>query len=122
MVDLRQRHSKLANGSPKSGPPQAVSKIRTLGTTERELSTILSDNVRLFLVSVALSCFALLFYRKQEVALSESYVLCSRSGQRIYTVDDSGSRVQCIAVHYSEIVDTGSLGQLNSENCIFNTQ
>jgi hypothetical protein len=112
MVDLRQRHSKLVNGSPKSEPLRVVSKIRTLDTTERKFPAILSDNVRLFLVSVALSCVALLFYRKRDLALSESYVLCSRSGQRIYTVDDFGSRVQCIAVHHSEIVDTGSLDEV----------
>lgn len=113
MVDLRQRHSKLVNGSPNSGTPQLVTKIHSLNITERGYSTVLSDYVRLFLVSVALSCVALLLYRKQEVALPESYVLCSRTGQRIYTVDDAGSRVQCIAVHYSEIVDTGSLGELS---------
>lgn len=39
----------------------------------------------------------------------ETYALCSRDGNHIYTVDAQNSKTQCIVVHESFIVDTGVL-------------
>ena len=38
------------------------------------------------------------------------YAICSRSGARVYTVDDANPTVQCLVVQDEFIVDTGSLG------------
>ncbi|KAG7090870.1 hypothetical protein E1B28_009951 [Marasmius oreades] len=42
-----------------------------------------------------------------------SYALCSAEGERIYTVDDTNSVVQCVLVHNSRVVHTGSLEQVS---------
>ena len=41
--------------------------------------------------------------------LAETYALCSRDSPAIYTVDDEGSKAQCILVHDADIVFVGSL-------------
>lgn len=110
MVDLRQRHINQANGSPTNEAPRLAGNKLT-NTVKGKCSSILSDRASILVFSLAFSCVVFLLYRRQQGPLPASYALCSRSGQRIYTVDDAGSRVQCVAVHYSEIVDTGSLGE-----------
>ncbi len=42
-------------------------------------------------------------------SIPESYILCSKS-RKIYTVDESNPRVECISVHGSRIVDVGDFG------------
>ncbi|ESK85235.1 hypothetical protein Moror_11382 [Moniliophthora roreri MCA 2997] len=39
----------------------------------------------------------------------DSYALCTPDGDKIYTVDEKNSVVQCIVVHKKRIVDSGSL-------------
>lgn len=108
MAHLRQRHLNQANGNEKSEPLVSDDK----GVVEPISSTRLSYRASIFLASVALLCVAFLLYTKpQQLPLSEPYVLCSRTGNQIYTVDDTGSRVQCLAVHNSQIAATGSLGE-----------
>ncbi|KAF8881536.1 amidohydrolase family-domain-containing protein [Mucidula mucida] len=41
--------------------------------------------------------------------LPTSYVLCTPDGKNVYLVDDTNSRVQCLAVQGSEITDVGDL-------------
>lgn len=41
--------------------------------------------------------------------LSSSYAICSRRGRAIYTVDSKSSTAQCLLVHGSRILGTGSL-------------
>src|SRR5882762_4893474 len=107
MTNLRQRHVNLANGDGKSDPPVDGDNC----TVAPKPSAPLSYRVCIFLASVALSSALFLLSSKQQQVLPESYVLCSRAGNRIYTVDDAGSQVQCLAVHKSQIVATGSLGE-----------
>ncbi|KAF8160976.1 amidohydrolase family-domain-containing protein [Crassisporium funariophilum] len=40
---------------------------------------------------------------------SETYALCSNQANKIYTVDVNNSQTQCIVVHGSYIIDTGSI-------------
>jgi hypothetical protein len=42
---------------------------------------------------------------------SETYALCSRQPDGVYTVDQHNSRTQCIVVQDAYIVETGSLGE-----------
>ena len=107
MTNLRQRHVNLANGDGKSDPPVDGANC----TVAPKPSARLSYRVCIFLASVALSSALFLLSSKQQQVLPESYVLCSRAGNRIYTVDDAGSQVQCLTVHKSQIVATGSLGE-----------
>lgn len=39
--------------------------------------------------------------------LPNSYVVCCRRGNCIVTVDEADTRVECMAIHGSKIVDTG---------------
>jgi hypothetical protein len=105
MANLRQRHLNQANGDGKIEPRVSGDK----GATRPKLS---SYRACIFLASIASSCALFLLYSKQQQAhLPPSYALCSRAGNQIYTVDDAGSQVQCLAVHNSHIVATGSLGE-----------
>ncbi|KAI5123983.1 hypothetical protein M0805_006395 [Coniferiporia weirii] len=45
-------------------------------------------------------------------ALPRSYALCSRNGPAIYTIDETNSIVECLLVHGSNILDTGSLDEV----------
>ncbi|TDL24188.1 hypothetical protein BD410DRAFT_767359 [Rickenella mellea] len=47
-------------------------------------------------------------FRKPGVTHPTSYALCSKAGANIYTVDGGNSKVECIVVHDSRILDTGS--------------
>ena len=49
-------------------------------------------------------------HTKNSNALPDSYVLCSRNGPAIYTVDDQNRKVSCLAINESRIFDTGDLG------------
>lgn len=40
----------------------------------------------------------------------DTYVICSSSGRKIYTVDNENSNAQCMIVHDEHILDTGDLG------------
>jgi len=45
--------------------------------------------------------------------LPESYALCSKQTNKVYTVDDKDTQTQCIVVDGVHIVNTGSLGEFN---------
>ena len=47
--------------------------------------------------------------QSDKIDLAQSYALCSRDSPAIYTVDDEGSKAQCILVHGAEIAFVGSL-------------
>ena len=44
-------------------------------------------------------------------ALPETYALCSRQPEGVYTVDQHNSQTQCIVVQGAYIVETGSLSE-----------
>jgi hypothetical protein len=66
---------------------------------------------RSFIILVGILALAIYAYlaSRSSMALSESYALCSRDGNNIYTVDEKNSQTQCIVVHGSYIIDTGAL-------------
>lgn len=43
--------------------------------------------------------------------LPETYALCSRQSNGVYTVDQHNSQTQCIVIQGAYIVETGSLGE-----------
>lgn len=63
-------------------------------------------------ILVALAVFALSFLFKERLdsVVPKTYAVCSKEGS-IYTVDESKPRVECIVVHGSKIIDTGSAGE-----------
>jgi hypothetical protein len=63
----------------------------------------------LILVPILVLSIYIYFTSQSSTALSDTYALCSRDGNNIYTVDEKNSRTQCIVVHGSYIVDTGTL-------------
>ncbi|KAF9809090.1 hypothetical protein IEO21_07588 [Rhodonia placenta] len=67
------------------------------------------------IISIILAILTLSVYRlcpRSLPAVPKSYVLCSRDGDYIYTVDDAHPRVQCLAVHQSRFVAAGSLPEV----------
>lgn len=66
-------------------------------------------NLKLFFGAVALS--ALAFYTSRDATQhTSSYALCSKTSKDIFTVDELNSKVQCIVIHESYIVDSGDFG------------
>jgi hypothetical protein len=61
------------------------------------------------ILGVIVALCAYTYLASHTAALSNLYALCSRDGSNIYTVDERNSQTQCIVVHGSYIVDTGSL-------------
>jgi hypothetical protein len=106
MANLRQRNPNQGDGDGKIEPLPSGNNV-----VKPKPSTLLSYRAYIFLASIALSCTVFLLYNKQQPPLPESYVLCSRTGDHIYTVDETKLRVQCLAVHKSHIVAMGSLGE-----------
>ncbi|KAH9913457.1 amidohydrolase family-domain-containing protein [Epithele typhae] len=91
--------------SPAACPPAAVPR-----STSRSVSTALFG-----FISLAISTYLLstkLFFSHQ--ALHASYALCAPDGAHIHTVDPSNPRVQCLVVHDSHFIFTGSLDHVRS--------
>lgn len=105
MADSSQRRPDLANGSGKSVSSQDQRH------TAAEPAKSRFGRTSILWASVLLSVAAFLASKNSKTSLSESYAICSRAGEKIYTVDEAGSHVQCLAIHKSEIVDTGFLGE-----------
>ncbi|KAF8230148.1 hypothetical protein L208DRAFT_1438505 [Tricholoma matsutake] len=105
-MSLRQRSSFADKRENKQDGPFALGNSEVSGLKQSPTSGNRSF-VILFLI-LALSIYAY-FASKSSKALSNSYALCSRDGNKIYTVDDMNTQTQCIVVHDSYIVDTGAL-------------
>lgn len=67
-------------------------------------------------LSIALGYFWVLD-RKSSILGSDTYAICSRKGDMVYTVDDKNTQTQCVVVSGSYIVDTGSLRGFFSQRC-----
>lgn len=118
------RHSlQMSKVRQRSTTPDGTSKQELNGTSscqglveKKGCGKSLKRGTQLFLVAVGLSLLSLLS-TTYPTALPKSYALCSRSGTGVYTVDDNDSRVQCIVVHESLIIDTGDLGEQLTSLC-----
>lgn len=72
------------------------------------------------IVSCLLVCAFFWLYTLAPPTSLNRYAICSRSGARIYTVEDANPTVQCFVIQDEFIVDTGSLGVfLSSHFCIW---
>ncbi|KDR75392.1 hypothetical protein GALMADRAFT_123246 [Galerina marginata CBS 339.88] len=60
-------------------------------------------------VSVALGCYLTLDSEHAAITLPETYAICSKQNNKVYTVDVKDSQTQCIVVDGAYVVDTGSL-------------
>ena len=90
-------------------PPQKKTQNNSDETQTRLLSTFITSKRFLIFLSVAMSAF-FWFHTRVPSAAINCYAICSRTGARIYTVDDANPTVQCLVVRDEFIVDTGSLG------------
>ena len=96
--------------SEKHASPPAVSPGVTSHTTS--FSSGRASKALLGLVSLAISSYFIYnnLYNSYRAPLQESFALCSHRGAQIYTVDPQIPRTQCLAVHDSKFIFTGSLG------------
>lgn len=115
-LKLRKKPSTVAlqtcrlNGhaKPASTPPECSRKANAKETAATVFKILLG--------SIFLAFVTWLYYTSggaKTTTLPESYVLCSHHGSAIYTVDDDDSKVDCLAVHGSRILHTGTLGAQN---------
>lgn len=109
MSNLRQRASQ--NSMDSEEKPSLDQKLATGATPVVSTPSPPRDRRGALTIFVSLACALLLYTQKRSHSdLPQSYALCSRTGQDIYTVDTAGAKVQCIAVQDAQIVATGSLG------------
>lgn len=112
MSELRRRN--IAD----STPAQRRTQLET-NSDVTQISSLPSASVALKTVLIFLSLSAstfFWFYTQVPPASVNCYAICSRSGARIYTVDDANNIVQCLVIQDELIVDIGSLGALSSSN------
>ncbi|KAG8213763.1 amidohydrolase family-domain-containing protein [Butyriboletus roseoflavus] len=90
---------------------------RTQTNNDATQSVLPSTSVALKMVLVV-SCLSVSaffwFYTQVPLTSLNRYAICSRSGARIYTVDDANPTVQCLVIQDEFIVDTGSLDDVSA--------
>ncbi len=86
-----------------SGPPS-----KTKNPARSRFST--SGFLKLVAASAALGYFSWHYANSGATHLPDAYVLCSRQGRAIHSVDEQDQKVQCLAVNGTLIFDTGDLG------------
>ncbi|KAF9474742.1 hypothetical protein BDN70DRAFT_884495 [Pholiota conissans] len=64
---------------------------------------------KLLATAICLSFVAYHVTTQPEHVSPQTYALCSKEGQRIYTVDENNTSVECIVVHGARIADSGDL-------------
>lgn len=109
---MHQRHTNSENGSSKDNP--SPKNDATAGPTVGSYASASWFNRSIFVLAfIMLVCAVFLSHGETPLAhpLPNSYAVCSRTGAAIYTVDEAGSLVQCMAIHDSHIIATGSLGK-----------
>ncbi|KAH7888360.1 amidohydrolase family-domain-containing protein, partial [Phlebopus sp. FC_14] len=98
MSELRSRKI-VAPASDKSSVQMNDSKVHDISIATKGY---------FFLVPLLLGLSSIIYFWSGP-AVPDIYAVCSRSGARVYTVDETNSVVQCLVVRDSFIVDTGSL-------------
>ena len=93
--------------SPKPEDDKLCNKPRATASPER---SSLSWAVYLAAASAILACLMAIKHISSST-LPETYALCSRRPDGVYTVDQHNSQTQCIVVQGAYIVETGSLGE-----------
>lgn len=78
-------------------------------TASKQLGSSLPWVVFLTVASGMLAYF--MATKRTTSTLPETYALCSREPNGVYTVDQHNSQTQCIVIQGAYIVETGSLGE-----------
>ena len=105
MSELRRRN--IADSTP---VPRRVQTSSDATQSSLPSASVALKRVLVF-SSLAISAGAFFwFYTQVQPASVNCYAICSRSGARVYTVDDVDPAVQCLVIRNQFIVDTGSLG------------
>ncbi|KAJ3886813.1 amidohydrolase family-domain-containing protein [Lentinula edodes] len=101
-----------------------MAKQRSGETTQHEVETpsamvasnyFLDRSMQFLVVALSVAAF-FLFRGGLEWQSSTSYVLCSpEDTEKIYTVDNANSRVQCMLINNAVITHTGSLAQVQQQ-------
>ena len=105
MSQLRRRNIADSKPAPQGTQPNSDA------TQSNRLAAFVTLKSVLIFSSLAISaCFWI--YTQVSPASVSCYAICSRSGKRVYTVDDNYPTVQCLVIQDEFIVDIGSLGTL----------
>lgn len=89
---------------------EKIPLLAPVSSSSRTKSTI-SRRYVLVLVSISIAAVFILRTSLAGTDIPQSYALCSRDGNNIYTVDTVAPRVQCLVVQDGKFVDTGSVGE-----------
>ncbi|KAF8441416.1 amidohydrolase family-domain-containing protein [Boletus edulis BED1] len=105
---LRRRN--IADSIP---APNETRSQTSIDATQSSLSTS-SIALSVLIVSSLVTSALFWLYTQVPPASVDAYAVCSRFGQRVYTVDDDNSAVQCLVIRDEFIVDTGSLDDVSA--------
>lgn len=106
MSDLRQRSPSFGKAGLKNERNDYTTSPTISPTSGRLFTRIL------YAVSAGAALFYISFLNTRGIDLPHTYALCSKDGPNIYTVDPAKPQVECIAIQGSEILSTGSFGEL----------
>lgn len=111
---LQPRRALPPNGAPRKANGHASQhKCSSTGASpQQKTARTVTTLPKVLAGSVLLALISWVYYKKVDTAapLPDSYVLCSRHGPAIYTVNAENLKVDCLAVHQSRVVHTGTLG------------
>lgn len=131
MSSVQRNSEERTSGSPSQMPPVVSCDSPSQGATSngrgrkksidearsprtKPKAAILQSNfLKLFSIATLASA---IFWAKTSRApgsMPASYAVCSVEGEGIYTVDNRNSRVQCIVVNTTRIIDIGDLGKFH---------
>ena len=102
--------------APEAADEKAASKSASTFTSKRLSAT----PYFLFVLSAILSATYLLHRPQQVPSLPHEYALCSPDGARIYTVDDTLPKAECLVVRGENFVDVGTLStyRVRQTSCV----
>ncbi|KAJ3798626.1 amidohydrolase family-domain-containing protein [Lentinula aff. detonsa] len=96
----------------RSGGTNNATKARHEKSSGTTSNFVLNRSIQFLVVALSVAAFFLV-RGPLGWQSNSSYVLCSPEGtQKIYTVDNANSRVQCILINDAVIIHTGSLAQV----------
>lgn len=109
MASLRNRFVSTNHTNPEIAKQTNGKHDQNGGTANGTNSKTAFTTFKLYAFISVLAFLAYIAYPRVSTPLPVTYALCSKEGDKIYTVDGNNSKTQCIIVQQSYIIDTGSL-------------
>ena len=91
--------------------PQQDKSQQTTSATGKQIAKISRRSTAILTGGALVALTALLATRCFYADLTDSYIICTKNGGKIYTVDTQNSVQRCLGVHATRVFATGDLGK-----------